>query len=260
MLLDSLKPLLGTTLILVAHPDDEVIACGALMQSMKKAVVVFATDGAPHDGGFWKQYGSRPAYAAIRRREAELALEIVRASPVFLADYVDGGIADQELFRNLRGAVTAFEKIIAEVDPDCILTLAYEGGHPDHDAVCFVASVVGRRTAIPVWESPLYHRNRDGVSIIQAFPRIKSTETIMPVGGAQLEKKIRMFDQYRSQGVLIDSFQPQRETFRPIADYDYTQPPLPWKLNYELWQWKMSGQEVSAAFSAFLQNQDGVVR
>jgi len=260
VLLDALKPLLGTTLILVAHPDDEVIACGALMQGMKKPVVIFSTDGAPHDGGFWKQYGSRPAYAAIRRREAELALEIVGARPVFLADQVDGGIADQELFRNLNVAVTAVEKIVTQLEPNCILTLAYEGGHPDHDAACFVASMVGRRTAIPVWESPLYHRNDDGVGVIQTFPRTRGTEVIVPVEGTQLEKKIRMFGHYRSQGLLIDSFRPQHETYRPIADYDFTQPPLPWKLNYELWQWKMSGQQIAAAFSAFLQSQYGVVR
>src|SRR5262249_37360443 len=64
---DPLQPLLGATLILVAHPDDEVIACGALMQRMEKAVVLFATDGAPRDERFWKQHGSRYAYAGLRR-------------------------------------------------------------------------------------------------------------------------------------------------------------------------------------------------
>ena len=257
--MDALKPLLGTTLILMAHPDDEVIACGALMQRMKRAVVVFSTDGAPYDEGFWKQYGSRQAYAAIRRREAEFALSSIHATAMFLGDYVDGGIADQQLFRNLSPAVAAVERIIAQVEPDCILTLAYEGGHPDHDAACFISSVVGRR-GIPVWETPLYHRNAAGATVTQAFPQMTGAEREAWIEGALLEKKIQMFQHYRSQGPLVDSFEPQRETFRPLADYDFTQPPLPGKLNYEAWQWKMTGRDVSAEFSAFWGGEKGAAR
>jgi LmbE family N-acetylglucosaminyl deacetylase len=253
----ALHPLLGTTLVLVAHPDDELIACGALMQKMKKAVVIFATDGAPYDEGFWKQYGSRQAYAGVRRKEAELALSSIRATALFLGDHVAGGIADQQLFRNLRPAIAALERIITQVKPECILTLAYEGGHPDHDAVCFISSVVGRRTGIPVWEAPLYHRNGAGATVTQAFPQTTGTESEARIEGVALEKKVQMFGHYRSQGPLFDSFGPERETFRPLADYDFTQPPLPGKLNYEAWQWKMTGQEVSAAFSAFLDAEKG---
>lgn len=252
-----LKQLLGTTLILVAHPDDEVIACGALMQRMKRAVVVFSTDGAPHDEAFWKQYGSRHAYANIRRREAELALGSIRATALFLGDRVEGGIPDQQLFRHLAPAVAAVERVISQLKPDCILTLAYEGGHPDHDAACFISSVVGRRAGIAVWETPLYHRNAAGATVTQVFPRITGAESETRIEGMPLEKKIQMFQHYRSQGPLIDAFQPQREIFRPLAEYDFTQPPLPGKLNYEAWQWSMTGQEVSAAFAAFWGAQKG---
>lgn len=259
---DPLQPLLGATLILVAHPDDEVIACGALMQRMEKAVVLFATDGAPRDERFWKQHGSRHAYAGLRRQEAALALGTAGATAMFLPDHVDGGIVDQELFRNLPAAIAAVEKIVDQLKtdqlkPSSIVTLAYEGGHPDHDAVCFIASIVGRRTGVPVWESPLYHRNADGISVTQIFPRNTGAEREFYVEGTLLEKKLQMLEHYRSQGLLIDSFQPRRETFRPLADYDFTKPPLPWKLNYEMWQWKMTGQEVSVAFSACMRGEKG---
>src|SRR5262249_19429757 len=203
---DPLQPLLGVTLILVAHPDDEVIACGALMQKMEKAIVLFATDGAPQDEHFWKQHGSRHAYARLRRQEAALALGAAGAMAMFLTDHVDGGIIDQELFRNLPAAIAAVERIINQLKmdqlkPTCILTLAYEGGHPDHDAACFIASIVGRRSGIPVWESPLYHRNADGISVTQAFPRTAGTEKEFHVEGTPLERKLHMFQHYRSQGL-----------------------------------------------------------
>jgi LmbE family N-acetylglucosaminyl deacetylase len=144
-----------------------------------------------------------------------------------------------------------------QLKPTSIVTLAYEGGHPDHDAACFIASIVGRRTGVPVWESPLYHRNADGVSVTQIFARTTGAEKDFYVERRLLEKKLQMLEHYRSQGLLIDSFQPRRETFRPLAHYDFTGPPLPWKLNYEMWQWKMTGQEVSAAFSDYLHDEKG---
>ena len=65
-----------------------------------------------------------------------------------------------------------------------------------------------------------------------------------------------MFHSYESQKLTLDHFRPQREEFRPIKDYDFTRPPLDWKLNYELWQWNMTGTEVAASFAAFLQSQE----
>jgi LmbE family N-acetylglucosaminyl deacetylase len=252
-----IRPLLGSTLALVAHPDDEVIACGALMQQMQRAVVVFATDGAPRIEGFWKNYGSRQAYAEVRRQEARRALRTAGATPVFLSDLVPGGIADQELFRTLPAAIAALEQVIAQAAPECILTLAYEGGHPDHDAACFMASVTGRRARLPVWESPLYHRNAEGASVFQAFPRLTGEEVELRSGRC-LENKIAMFHTYQSQGLALESFRPEYETYRPLAAYDFTRPPLPWKLNYEWWQWPMTGAEVSAAFAEYLRKEGGV--
>jgi LmbE family N-acetylglucosaminyl deacetylase len=256
--MEQLRPLLDATLVVVAHPDDEVIACAALMQKMRQAVVVFATDGAPHEEGFWRQYGSRQAYAELRRHEARHALRIVSACPVFLADYVKGGIADQELFRNLPAAIAALEKIVVRVGPASLLTLAYQGGHPDHDAACFMASVVGRRAVLPVWECPLYHRNADGSSALQTFPALTGGEVALHCECPLLQKKIQMFRAYESQRPILESFRPDYETYRPLADYDFTRPPLPWKLNYEMWGWQMSGTELASAFAKYLRAENSM--
>lgn len=249
----DLQVLLGTTVILVAHPDDEVIGFGALMQQMKRAVVVFATDGAPRDEYFWKHYGSREAYAEVRRQEARAALAIVGAEPVFLADGIPGGIADQELFRSLPAAADALARVLDAERPGALLTLSYEGGHPDHDSACFIASVTGRRKGIPVWEAPLYHRHPDGTGAIQKFHQRSGEEVDMHVEGEAMRKKVEMFHTYKSQKLVLDTFRPEVETFRPIADYDFTRRPMPWKLNYEHWQWKMNGGEVAQAFAEYLE-------
>jgi LmbE family N-acetylglucosaminyl deacetylase len=252
----GLQALLGTTLILVAHPDDEVIGFGALMQQMRRPVVAFATDGAPHDPYFWKEYGSREAYADIRREEARAALAIVGAEPVFLADLVSGGIADQELFHVLPQAMEAFSHLINDLKPDALLTLSYEGGHPDHDCACFIATLVGRRTGIPVWEAPLYHRHPDGSGAIQNFHQRSGDEIELRVKAEAMGKKLDMFHTYKSQKLTLDVFRPEIEIFRPVAAYDFTRRPMPWKLNYELWQWKMNGDQVARAFAECLQQTD----
>jgi len=239
--------------MLVAHPDDEVIGFGALMQRMCRAIVVFATDGAPRDEQFWKQYGSRENYAEARRQEAHEALFIAGAQPVFLASRVKGGIADQELFRRLPAAIKAFEHLVAEVQPHALLTLSYEGGHPDHDACCFIASTAGRRAGLPVWEAPLYHRTENGKSAAQSFHTPTSEEVEIQIGGAPLKTKIEMFQAYKSQKLVMDGFHSEIEKFRPLADYDFTRPPLPWKLNYEHWGWTMTGDEVAEEFKKYLE-------
>src|SRR5262249_29498499 len=57
------QTLLQRPLLLVAHQDDEALGCGILLQRAEHAVVVFATDGAPADEYFWRQYGSRERLA-----------------------------------------------------------------------------------------------------------------------------------------------------------------------------------------------------
>jgi N-acetylglucosamine malate deacetylase 2 len=251
--------LLETTLILVAHPDDEVIGFGALMQQMRRPVVVFATDGAPHDPYFWKDYGSREAYAEVRRQEARQALAIAAAEPVFLSDYVADGIADQELFCRLPHAAEAVAKVIGEIRPQALLTLSYEGGHPDHDSACFLSVVNGRQMGIPVWEAPLYHRDPNGKGAVQKFHQLSGEEVEINVEAGAMRKKLEMFHTYKSQKLVLDGFHPEIETFRPVANYDFTRRPMPWKLNYELWQWKMSGDEVAGEFRKYLDAERNLV-
>src|SRR5690349_7127401 len=100
--MDTFTPLLGRTLIIVAHPDDEAVTCAALMQRMREPSVLFCTDGAPLDPYFWNRYGSREAYTQLRQQEARLALSRVGVSNVeFLRTRSSGYIIDQQLFQRL---------------------------------------------------------------------------------------------------------------------------------------------------------------
>ncbi len=246
--------LLQRTLVLVAHPDDECIAFGALLQRIEHPLMVFATSGSPQDPYFWKKYGSRQAYAALRRQET---MESMRAAGVqdvlFLSDLPGGErFVDQELFRNLVPSFNQLSEIAQRRMITAILTLAYEGGHPDHDACSVLASQLARRFAIPCWEAPLYHRRPDGSGEFQRFLHPTGGEVEVKPTTREEEAKRTMCRAYASQGDFLAHFDVTNEKVRPQIAYDYTRPPHPGKTNYEVWQWQMTSQEVCDAFAEFL--------
>src|SRR5437588_11264998 len=116
--LTSLAPLLGRTLFIVAHPDDESISCGGLLQHMREACVVFATDGAPEDEYFWSRHGSREAYASLRESEARAALAAVGVKgSEFLARQARTPLIDQRLYLSLPAAFNALSVIVERRRP-----------------------------------------------------------------------------------------------------------------------------------------------
>jgi LmbE family N-acetylglucosaminyl deacetylase len=247
--------LLERTLVLVAHPDDECIAFGAVLQRIREPLVVFATNGSPVDPYFWQKHGSREAYAALRRKEALESMHAVGVKDVlFLADMPRGeALVDQELFQNLWPAFDLLADIVRRRMTTALLTLAYEGGHPDHDSCSFLAAQLAKLASVPCWEAPLYHRAEDGTGIFQEFVGRSGEEIVVRPTPMEQDRKRAMCLVYRSQGDFLERFDVAKEIVRPQLAYDYTQPPHPGKVNYELWQWKMTAAEVCTAFGEFLQ-------
>src|SRR3954464_3066821 len=215
----------GRTLIVVAHPDDEVIGCGLLLQRLKRATVAFMTDGAPADRYFWGKFGSRSSYADIRANETRKALEPLKGVRV-----IRFGARDQELMFRLDIAVEWLRKVIREQKPQTIITHSYEGGHPDHDCCSFLCSIAAREAGIPVWEMPLYSRV-DGKLVRQYLPR---RERAVSLSASHTEEipKAGMISAYASQEEFLRSCGMTNEYFLPQPPHDYSLPPHDGKLNY----------------------------
>jgi N-acetylglucosamine malate deacetylase 2 len=240
--------LLRRTLVIVAHPDDEAGGCGALLQRIHDPIVLFCTDGAPDDHWFWSSYQSRSAYARTRRCEAVAALQIAGIRSVRFVSEKYPACSDQRLFRVLPAALHALVAAVHDYRPDALLTLAYEGGHPDHDSCSFLASIVGRRFGLPVWEMPLYHRLPSGQLACQTFMAPNGTECVLHPSAEEASRKREMLAAYKSQPELPRFVVSTTEQFRRQPLYDYSQPPHVGMLNYEAWQWPMAGWQVSDAF------------
>jgi LmbE family N-acetylglucosaminyl deacetylase len=251
--MNTLAPLLGRTLIIVAHPDDEAVTCAALMQRMREPHVLFCTDGAPLDSYFWRRHGSREAYSLLRQEEARLALSHVGVTKVeFLKVQSGEHIIDQQLFQRLPGAIEAAFQVVRRVRPHALLTLAYEGGHPDHDSCNFITSIIARERSLAAWEMPVDHLFHKGERKFQTFMPAPPPAISLHPTPDEIALKHQALEAYASQGHFLVRFDSVDESFRPLAEYDYARPPHEGVLNYEAWQWCMTGKQVSAAFEAYL--------
>ncbi len=248
--MERLAPLLGKTLVIVAHPDDEAVGCGSLLQRIREPLIVFCTDGAPRNRYFWEKFGSREAYAALRRDEARRALAQVGIQRFeFLPPEPNPGLlfADQELFLHVPAALERLNEMVENLHPEALLTLAYEGGHPDHDTCAFFTWWLAREHVLPAWELPLYHRAA-GAMVKQQFMLPEGDEVLFDATVEEVARKRAMLDEYVSQHDTIAEFNPAIERFRPQPAYDFMRPPHPGVLNYEAWQWPVTGSQLVDSF------------
>ena len=222
--------------LVVAHPDDETIAAGASLHLLPGLLLVHVTDGAPRmlaDAAV-AGFGTPAAYAAARRAELMAALDVTGASP----DLVELGVADQEASFCMPALARALSHLLDAHGIDAVITHAYEGGHPDHDATAFaVHAAAGRR---PVLEFAGYHADPAGVLLTGRFLP-GPDPTVITLTDAERARKRAMFDCFRTQARTLAAFGTHEEAFRPAPLYDFTAPPLPGRLNYEHWGWSMTG-------------------
>jgi len=250
------RDLTGRVLVLVAHPDDESVAYGALLQKMREPVVVIATDGAPRDEYFWARFGSREAYRELRRRETHQAMDVAGVRQLVLLADEDPCLEDQRLFLNLDAAYRLLEPLIRRLQPEAIATLAYEGGHPDHDSCGLLAWRLGKDFSIPVWETPIYSResvNGESRLRVQQFIVQTGNESAVAISEEEYQRKVAICAEYKSQGDFLPTFNLRSEVVRPQMKYDYSRVPHSGPTNYEQWQWWMSAREVCRKFADFVE-------
>lgn len=237
----------GPVLVVAAHPDDEVIGAGALLGELPEAAVVHITDGAPRDPRFAAEAGfpDRQSYKAAREQEARAALALVgREESLFVF-----GIADQEAVQHLAEAARRLAEFFRLSPPSAVVTHAYEGGHPDHDAAAFAVraacDLFAETGAIPplLFEMTGYHGFGGGM-VTGAFlthPAAGAVHTLV-LDERQKSRKRAMMDCHISQRAVLADFPLEREAFRLAPRYDFQIPPHPGALFYERFDWGMTGK------------------
>jgi N-acetylglucosamine malate deacetylase 2 len=216
--------------IIVAHPDDETIGAAAQLARFRHLTLVHVTDGAPRDGRDARAAGFDVPhrYAAARRAELVAALAAGGVEP---DEILSLGHVDQEAVYGIAVIAEALAGIVASRRIATVLTHAYEGGHPDHDAV---ACAVARARPARIVEMAGY--NAFGYGRFIGGPGVTYR-----LSAAEQARKRGMLACFASQAAVLAPFPLDAERFRLAPPYDFTAPPHPGRLRYEEFGWALDG-------------------
>jgi LmbE family N-acetylglucosaminyl deacetylase len=214
-----------TTVIVLAHQDDD-IAFAPLIRRLKQQgaplAVAYLTDGS----------GGR-ASSAVRDAESRRALTSLGvATSEILHVGSSLGIPDAALFRALDRAYESLEAALAPVRLiGDIYTLAWEGGHIDHDAAHAVAAALAQAhdRLDRAWQVPFYRTADRGPPWFSLFAPLPANGPVTAIPLTRDEALLRatLMRFYPSQWRVLSGLAPGLVWHGATAKALKVQPLLP---------------------------------
>ena len=252
-------------LILVPHPDDEVVACGASIgraqQEGAKIFALYLTNGCIARETLWPwQQKNYDKYVARRRAEGEKNAVFHGLTPVGWSPR-----PARHLWRNLDAVWRDVQDAVASHQIDQLWVPAFEGGNADHDALnALAAHWRSERKAEDnsVLEFAEYNF-LNGKAHSQEFPFPNGNEQCINLTVDEKKKKREALALYESERKNLNYVKIDQECYRPLAKYDYSRPPHSGILWYTRFQWVpfrhprvdfSDPRDVAAALVRFLGN------
>lgn len=231
------------TIIVAAHPDDETLWIGNFLADRRYVSFVHLTDGAPRDPYFARmaRCKTREEYARLRNEELRSALRVLG-----LADARRHSLAacDQEAALELTRLTRALSVELDAHGTEVLLTHAYEGGHPDHDAAAFVArAAIARARSKPVLlEFSGYHASDSTEDLMTGFLPGEAPVVTRALSLHEIQRKRLALACFESQREVLSRFPIETESLRVGGRLDFSAPPHRGRLHYETHGWPLSAQ------------------
>jgi LmbE family N-acetylglucosaminyl deacetylase len=233
--------------VIVAHPDDEVIITGAQLPYWPHAQILHTTTGATAGSNDALNAGfSSPEEFALARRDESLAA--LSRAHIGSSQLHSLGFAEQETALHLIELTEAMVGKLLALQPTIVITQPYEGGHPDHDSTAFAVHaardiLLREQGMAPLVIEAASYFNRSGIMATSEFlPAARSSVHTQVLTEPEKAFKHGLFTCFRSQAAVLQYFPISWERFRLAPRYDFTRPPHPGKLYYELFECGMSGE------------------
>jgi LmbE family N-acetylglucosaminyl deacetylase len=222
-------------LVLVPHPDDEVVGCAMAIDAARRqgcrVHAAYLTTGVPPREVMWSwQRGAHhDRQLQTRRHEMNTVAGELGLNVALCTD-----IPSRHLRYHITSTISQLDDIVELNRIDMLWVPAYEGGHQDHDVANFVGAMLKARVA--VWEFSEYHF---------AHARVTTHRFVTPGGGERVltlpphavSRKRRLLGLYESEQKNLRHIATRQEVFRPLARYDYNRPPHGGRLFYQRHQW-----------------------
>jgi N-acetylglucosamine malate deacetylase 1 len=192
-------------LFVFAHQDDEVAAATRILLARregKRVTCVFLTDGAFR------------VSAATRNEESRRALAKLGVTDLHFATFPDGNLPE-----HADAALAFLESAVPRANEVC--TMAWEGGHQDHDAAHVIALAFARRRGIPCHEVPLYNGHRSPRTLFRVMHPVGSGWTTRRISLADGLRVIALLPVYTSQRKTWLGLLPESLLKLVIARHEY---------------------------------------
>ncbi len=221
-------------LVLVAHPDDEVVASAASIAAARAdgaaVCALYLTNGCLAQSALWPWQRKRhDAFVSRRLAEAEEAATALGLQPVGWSSR-----PARSLWRELPQVFDDVQAALAQLRPDQVWVPAYEGGNPDHDALNAIGYKLKPRVSVLEFAEYNYFGGRKHS---QAFVSTDNTTRVLTLSPHEKLVKQGLLRLYASEACNLSSLRVEQESYRPIASYNYALPPHQGTLWYERFRW-----------------------
>jgi LmbE family N-acetylglucosaminyl deacetylase len=221
-------------LILIAHPDDEVVAsCASIGRARAQGATVSAlylTNGCLARETLWPWQRKRyDRIVATRRAEAESAATALGVQPVGWS-----ARPARALWRELPQVFEEVQAALAQYRPDQVWVPAYEGGNPDHDALNAVGFKLKPRLSVLEFAEYNFF---GGKMRSQLFISSDETARVISLTPSERAAKQNALKIYASEAGNLSFIGVEQESYRPLSVYNYEQSPHQGKLGYARFSW-----------------------